>query len=975
MHENKIAITITAIDMASEVIAKAAAEVEAAIKATKDAVITANEEMAASYRTLSKAAKESRAKQDASGLFGSGAANDFSKGAAGKLGLGTAFSSPYVAAGAAIVAATTFVVKSAADFQSALTRLSTSAGESTGNLKMVGNGILEIARDTGISTSQLTQAMYMIESGGQHGAAGLEVLKAAAQGAKTENADLATVADAVTSAMTDYHLPASQAADVTSKLVAATGQGKTTFQDLAGAMSAILPKASAAGISLNEILGDLASMTEHGISAQQASENLADAVSHLQSPTQAMSKEMAALGLNSTELSQHLGQTGLSGTIQEIAAAIRRDMGPDATKVILNMEDALKGLPPSVQALSQQVINGTASWTDWNKASKDLNVTQRAQAQSFATLYNGMHTIGTEQMSGAKVMQTYAGAMNKAMGDSAGLNVALMLTGENSQTTSRAIQAVTNAAADASGNVKGWTEIQGNFNTQWNRFKELIQTAAIQLGTVLLPALTTIFKAIDDVVGALEHFTAAHENLIKAIGKSIATTLYPLIVVLSLVKLAIGGVKDAIASVKDAFEDLKRKADEVGSGLRTAWDKALTITKQGMDKIGNAVKDALNVKVWGSAVVDAIKHAFDRAIANAPQWGRDIVDGIKTGLKDLAKYDIHSLINWGHQISLAANDAKNFGIGIWHNIDNAFKQAIKDAVQWPKDLWKFVTTGITQLWHDVQQWGKDIVTNIKQGFEATVKDAVNWGKSVMANIASGLKQGTIELVRFFTNLPGNIAKDTTAAGKNIGQSTVNGVKNKWTDVGELRKIGDAILKGIAIAIAAVLAAIVVVAVSVIIAMVNGMIDAITKWVPHIRSVLQNEVVSALNGAGSWLYDTGRSIVDGMINGARDAASGVGHAVGGAGRDIAGTIKNTVLSFLHIPGFAGGTDYAPGGMAVVGEEGPEIAYLPRGSQVKTAAETRAMLGGKGVIIQNLNVYNNTDVGLVTRQIGWQLANAI
>ena len=34
----------------------------------------------------------------------------------------------------------------------------------------------------------------------------------------------------------------------------------------------------------------------------------------------------------------------------------------------------------------------------------------------------------------------------------------------------------------------------------------------------------------------------------------------------------------------------------------------------------------------------------------------------------------------------------------------------------------------------------------------------------------------------------------------------------------------------------------------------------------------------------------------------------------------------------IPGFAGGTRSAPGGLAVVGERGPELVNLPRGSQV-------------------------------------------
>jgi hypothetical protein len=49
-------------------------------------------------------------------------------------------------------------------------------------------------------------------------------------------------------------------------------------------------------------------------------------------------------------------------------------------------------------------------------------------------------------------------------------------------------------------------------------------------------------------------------------------------------------------------------------------------------------------------------------------------------------------------------------------------------------------------------------------------------------------------------------------------------------------------------------------------------------------------------------------------------------------------------FSSIPGFATGTDYAPGGMAWVGERGPELVNLPRGSQVFTNQESMGM-GGK------------------------------
>jgi len=63
--------------------------------------------------------------------------------------------------------------------------------------------------------------------------------------------------------------------------------------------------------------------------------------------------------------------------------------------------------------------------------------------------------------------------------------------------------------------------------------------------------------------------------------------------------------------------------------------------------------------------------------------------------------------------------------------------------------------------------------------------------------------------------------------------------------------------------------------------------------------------------------------------------------------INSTITGLFNSFK--PGaFAGGTDYAPGGLAMVGERGPELVNLPRGSQVIPNDVLRGGMSGGGSI---------------------------
>jgi hypothetical protein len=68
---------------------------------------------------------------------------------------------------------------------------------------------------------------------------------------------------------------------------------------------------------------------------------------------------------------------------------------------------------------------------------------------------------------------------------------------------------------------------------------------------------------------------------------------------------------------------------------------------------------------------------------------------------------------------------------------------------------------------------------------------------------------------------------------------------------------------------------------------------------------------------------------------------------GAFDTAAGNAQN--LAPDTVPGFASGTRSAPGGMAWVGERGPELVFLPKGAQVNTAEQSAAMAGGGGATV--------------------------
>jgi hypothetical protein len=69
------------------------------------------------------------------------------------------------------------------------------------------------------------------------------------------------------------------------------------------------------------------------------------------------------------------------------------------------------------------------------------------------------------------------------------------------------------------------------------------------------------------------------------------------------------------------------------------------------------------------------------------------------------------------------------------------------------------------------------------------------------------------------------------------------------------------------------------------------------------------------------------------------------------REGSGTVGLIQKALKFLPKFAAGTDFAPGGLSLVGEYGPEIVNLPRGSGVRSALDTHAMIQNAAVRAAN------------------------
>lgn len=589
---------------------------------------------------------------------------------------GTGFQKVATVGAIAAVAVAGAGVKMAADFESSTTRLVTSAGETHDHIQLVRDGLLQMAGQVGFTAEELSKGMYTVESAGFHGAEGLTVLKAAAQGAKAENADLKTTTDAVTTSLLDYHQGADKAALVMSQLIKGVSEGKTTLEEMAGSLHNVTPLAANLGVKFSDVVGALASMTAHGMSADQASQNLASSLRSLAKPTAQQTKELAGLGMDSAKLADDLGSKGLTGTIKEISDAILAKMGP-AGKVMLtalntsqraaqDADIAFKTLHPDTQRLADAFKNGEGSTKGFADAVSKLSVDQQTQLGQWERLYKSTQGFNAILKSGGADVQNYTQALGTAMGTSEGLNTALMLTGENAQTTADNVKGVADAATEEGNNVAGTKDINETLNQQFSDIKGSANSLMIQLGTLLLPIVKTLMGAFLDFT----RFLSDHKAAAIALAVIIGTVL-----VVAFVAWAAAAWSAAVATIAATWPILLIIAI---IGLLVAailwvinhWHQLGDEVHKIMSAIGDFVKGRIDwmISTWndfvaflkrvGHDISDALSHAWDGFVSGLKWAVNQVIDGLNWVIRKIN--DVLNLFNAA--ISTFGGAKANLGI-------------------------------------------------------------------------------------------------------------------------------------------------------------------------------------------------------------------------------------------------------------------------------------------------------------------------
>jgi phage-related minor tail protein len=322
---------------------------------------------------------------------------------------------------------------------------------------------------------------------------------------------------------------------------------------------------------------------------------------------------------------------------------------------------------------------------------------------------------------------------------------------------------------------------------------------------------------------------------------------------------------------------------------------------------------------------------------------------------------------------------KEFFAKLWDGIKQVFETTINAVASFLSSSWETIKNVTSTVWNGIKDFFSQSWNAIKQVFETTINGVSSFLTNAWNTISSTAKTVWNGIVSFFTSTWNTIKttfQTVLTTVSNLVQTIWNVIKNTTSNVfNTIKNTISNVWNGIKSA-------------------VNSAINAVKNVVSSVWSAIKNTTSNVWNSIKNFVINP----VDAIKNAVPAAFESMKNKIASVWEKVKGVIKaplnaiiSTINSFISrlnglkipdwVPGVGGkginipkipmlakGTSFFPGGYAIVGEQGPELVELPRGSKVYPNSQTKNMLGSTIAInIQNMTVRDDSDIQKISREL--------
>lgn len=594
---------------------------------------------------------------------------------------------------ATVTALGTASVKTAADFESAMSKVATVSGATGSDLEALTKKAREMGSKTKFSASEAAEAMNYMAMAGWKTEDMLSGIEGVMNLAAASGEDLATTSDIVTDALTAFGLSAQDSGHFADVLAAASSNANTNVSMMGETFKYCAPIAGALGFSVEDTAEAIGLMANAGIKSTQAGTSLRTIMTNL-------SGEVKICGESIGEVT--VATTNADGSMR------------DLSDILADCRTAFSGLSESEKAAAAESLVG-----------------KNAMSGFLALMNAGEGDIA--KLSGA--IDNCNGAA-QSMADTMNNNLEGQLTILKSQLQELAIsfgEILLPAVKKIVGWVQGFIDV---LNSLPDGVKETIVTVAL-IAAALGPVLIIIGKIIT-AVGTIMTIVPKVVGVIKAVKTAFlalnATMLAnPIVLIIA-----------AIAALVAAFIYLWNNCDEFRQFWIDLWESIKQIAVAVWEVLKEFFVSAWEfIKTTAETVWNGLAGFFTGLWEGIKNTFTTVVNAISTFLstmwntiKSVAETIWNAIKN---VITTVVNGIENTITTVWNGIKNTVTtvvNAIKTAV----------STAFSAMWNGIKNTISGIYNTIKNGFTNAVNfiknlasSAFSWGADIINGIVNGIK--------------------------------------------------------------------------------------------------------------------------------------------------------------------------------------------------------------------------------------------
>lgn len=664
-----------------------------------------------------------------------------------------------VAVTAPIKAAEGYFVKTAADFEAQMSKVSAISGATGDDLDALTDKAKEMGKQTKFSASESAQAFqYMAMAGWKtedmlQGIDGIMSLSAA------DGLDLATTSDIVTDALTAFGLKAGDAGHFADVLAQSSRNANTNVSMLGESFKYIAPVAGAMGYSVEDISLALGTMANSGIKGSQAGTALRSALSRLVNPTDKIADALAKYNLVQTEMvktidseklekaqtqyekrmiSQYQAQVKYNEAVEKYGEASSQAQVAGAKLYSENkaLEKALQDLQKEQEGSKMQMVQTGDLLTDQDGKMRSLREVLEIFRENMRGLTKDEQAQAASIIFGQEAMSGMLSIINASDED---------------------FEKLANAIDNSDGVAKEMADtMNDNFKGQLTLLKSQIEGIAITLGELLLPSMKKLVERVSQLATWFEGLSTSQQMTILKIA-ALVSAIGPLLIVIGkLIKLVntfvriarvvktvimainsallanpIAIVIAAIAALVAAFIYFYKTNEEFRDKVNAAWNEI----KDVFQVVANKIQD-----IWKK-----LCNFFGPIFSRAMEIVKSAINAIISAFRSLVNFVLPYIQLIGEKIQALWDFIVSTFLAMIESLKPLIKEmigAFQEAWEVIKVIWDMVVPYFKEIWAGIKQTFSAVADTLGEFFEAAwekIKDVWDSAKPYFKAIWEAIK--------------------------------------------------------------------------------------------------------------------------------------------------------------------------------------------------------------------------------------------